>query len=468
MTPSQVHREVDTKTADQTGLASADALAGLVALAPGFAAQPEDPVQLNMPGLPIVTDEINYAMIVAATDKTSQLKRAALAGQIRALLAMNDKAKKEGISLADAARKMAEQTRNTAENAWKSLLEQNRKKEEAVRGCALFFSNMQDSASAFRNRIYFIDAKPEEIASDAGRKILADELSRYVHRPDPRSSRAYLIVQGWVGSGPNLQRLARVVHEHRAILITDGPPYKNLDSLRAASAEGGVLEALPGDEVHYRHTMVLANEGRARRRFVGRYAQENEDVYIPLSGAWFGSYLDNIVRGMPWKPPVGYRNPIVGIDGVRVDLLLRNRDGFSLYLRHRINPAIRLAAGSEQIVIWGPDALCRVDGGVQMGVAVVEMLLVRYAEWVVNQYGLLNDLDEAETVVRYKLAEFIKLNSGFGKMFRVGSRVEVTAKHEQRCLNVEFQLNFRELAERVVLRVSKPLKRDELGAVETN
>ena len=57
-----------------------------------------------------------------------------------------------------------------------------------------------------------------------------------------------------------------------------------------------------------------------------------------------------------------------------------------LFLRHRINPGILLSDGSDQVVVYGPDTLSKAGNGVQIGMAVVEMLLIRYAEWVVNQY----------------------------------------------------------------------------------
>jgi hypothetical protein len=238
-----------------------------------------------------------------------------------------------------------------------------------------------------------------------------------------------------------------------------------MEKLQTSSAEGAILESLPGQEVFHRHMVLLGNRGRVRERFKGRYAEEKSDVFVPASGPWFGLYLDNIARGMPWKPAVGYQNPIVGFDDVMLDLRLSERDGYTLYLDHRINPCIHLAAGSSKIVVWGPDALSKVDGGVQIGVAIVENIIVRYAEWILNQYGLFDEMEKAQEVVREKLSRFMVANSGAGRMFRSGSRVEVTADEKSKTLEVEFQLLFREIVEKVVIRLSKPRKREALADV---
>ena len=436
----------------------------LASLLPGAAIQETDPVTIPIPTYAMTQNEQDYEAFLSDPDFVS--KRRALLHSMKALLELNACAQENKQALKDASQAASKLHRETLENAWVSLMEQNREKEISARWAATFFSNLQDSWRVFRGKIFAIDASSKEIASDAGREVLRRELGNYVNVPDPRQSRAFVVVQGWTGSSTALNRLGRVVHEHRAILVSDAPDYSTMDQLRTASTEGGLLESIPGDEVHQRHTVLLANPGRARRRFRGRYAEEASDLYIPLSGCWFGTYLDNIARGLPWRPPVGYGNPLAGIDGVMLDLKLEQVDGFNLYLKHHLNPAIRLSHGSERVVIWGPDTLSKSGEGVQMGVAVVEMLMVRYAEWIVNQYGLLNELEEAEETVKVKLAGFVNLNSGANRMFKAGSRVSVTAIEETRELRIAFHLRFRELAERAVIRISKPLKREIASDVD--
>lgn len=436
----------------------------LAGLAPGIAPNATNPVNLSVPSLNITQHEDSWRFLL--TEPSDAMKRRGLLESVRAILALNNASKSESISLSEVAAKKSESCRRTLENAWVTLLEKNRRKEEAVRSASLFFSNLQDSVKTYKKKIFAVYATAEEIASDAGLKFLEKALSNYYHRPDPRQSRAYLIVHGWVGSKTALDRLGRVADNHRALLVTDAPAFDSMENLHTAATEGGLLESIPGEEVYHRHMVVLANRGLVRNSFQGVYAAEKKHVYVPMSGPWFGHYLDNIVRGLAWKPPIGAQNPMAGIFGTELDLLLTEEQGHSYFAKHRLNPAVVMCAGSEKVLIWGPDSLSKSGGGVQIGVAVNELRVIRYAEWIVNTYGLLDDLDEAERVVREKLTGFIVSNSGAGRSLRAGSRVLVTADEKNRCLNIDFILNFREVTERAVIHLKKPTKITENGSVE--
>jgi hypothetical protein len=455
----------DTDTRTRTADIDA-ATARVVPLLPGLRVAPGDAVSIPLPGISARADEAAWKDLLS--DPKFASKRRGLLAQIRALLTLHAASREKGVSIAEEARLQGTLFRKTWEAAVVSLLEQNRPREEAVRSLALFFSNLQESASQMRGKIYAIDATGEELTTESGLAWLAGELKKYVRRPDPRASRGYLVVPGWVGSSTAKNRLSRVVHDHRALLITDAPAYDHIDKLRDAARDGGLLEEIPGEEIYHRHTIMFGNRGRARTRFTGRHAAEKRDVLIPLSTPWFGQYMDRIVRGQPWRPPLGYMNPVAGIDSVELDLLLEEHDGFSLFSRHRINPCIRLSADSRQIVAWGPDTTSKNDGGVQIGVAVVEMILIRYAEWIINQYGLLDDLEKSEEIVGKKLGTFMVMNSGAGRMFLAGSRIQVQADARTRTLQVEFHVRFREVAERAQIRLVKPIKADPGSVVATS
>ena len=422
-----------------------------------------DAVTVRGPSYLVRASEAAWKDLACDTSEESIESRRCLLDQIRTVLSSDRKAKDERRPWSEVARQMGEACRRTLESAWVSILDRNKPLEETIRAIALGFSNMQDSRKVFKGKIFVIDVSPEEISSDTGRDLLARYLSEFADRPDPRASRGFVVVPGWVGGSVALERLGRVVHAARAVLVTDAPSFDSLEDLEAASKEGGLLEKLSGEKVWHRHMVVIANKGRAREAFVGKYAREERDTWVPMSLPWFGSYLDNVAQGQPWKPACGYRNPIAGVDSTLLDLRLTDQEGFRLYLDHRLNPCILRASGSEDVVLWGADALSRSGKGVQIGVAVVEMLVARYTEWVINRYGILDELQESETVCGDKLSEFVTLNSGAGRMFRAGSKVSVKADLVERCLIVEFDLLFREVAERAQIRINKPVTRGKPG-----
>jgi hypothetical protein len=64
-------------------------------------------------------------------------------------------------------------------------------------------------------------------------------------------------------------------------------------------------------------------------------------------------------------------------------------------------------------------------------------------------------LDQGEERLRKQLTDFVRLNSGADRMFRSESRVDVKVDYEARGFEVVFDLEFREVAERAVIRIQK-------------
>jgi hypothetical protein len=440
-----------TETADRA-LSGTAALDELKPLMRGIVSGPGDDVSLLGPGIAAYLEESMRHGLLSDPDQRGQ--RRILKDQIRALLAIDRLAKAENLPLVEAAQRHGQTCRRTLEQAWVDLLKANRSREESARWVDQIFSNLQESRGFYRNRLHFVDATAEELGDNAGLDWLSDTLSVKVDRPDPRDSYGYVVVQGWAGTPGRVHQLAKRVHAGRAVLVTDAPRFKSMAEMEAAKAT--ILDKLPGTDPSLRHCIVLGNPGRARARFVGRHVHEATDVYCDAT-SWFGLYLHHIAAGKPWKPPVGYWNVLADLDRTLVDLLLQRKSGIQLLSAFRVNPLILLADGAPHVVVWGADTLCK---GVQMGVGIVEMLMARYAEWVVNRDGILNDLEEGEDKLRRVLNGFVQLNSGKGRMFRSGSKVTVNVNHEKKGFEIVFELLFREVGEWAVVRIHKASEKD--------
>lgn len=434
----------------------------LRSLVRGIESRPGEAVVLAGPALAAREQAGDWQELLTTRSETYGLKRLALRDQIRALKVTNDFARASGVSLKEAASQLAVTNQRALEQAWVTLREKNVHKERSVRSVASYFANLQTSRAALHDKVFVVDMGVREAATQAGLEHLAGMLSEHIHRPDTRQARGYVLAPGWAGSTEAVARLARVVDEHRAVLFTDARPYHSMEALREAAKESGPLGELAGEDLYHRHAIVLGNWVRARRRFVGRYAEEESSLFIPPSAPWLGMYMDKIAQGKPFEPTVGYQYPILGVDGVMLDLKLKDFDGFKLYHKHRINPCILLAANSNQVVVWGPYALSKAGEGVQIGVAVVESELIRYAEWVLNKEALHRDLEVAEARVRGKLSKFIQDNSGAGRMFRAGSGAEVHADYDNKTIEVKFRVLYREVAEHARIRMTKETNPDAI------
>lgn len=400
------------------------------------------------------TNEEAWSSLLADTGEYAIEQKRGILAQMRSLLETDRKARASGKSLRDVAEDVAARSREAIHRAWVGLRQANQGLEKAITAVDLLFSNMDHSRRFWKHKMHFINASTKELGTKAGLEFLDRELARYAKRPDPRESRAYLVAMGYAGSPTALRRIGETTQSHRCILISDAPGFSDLDRLEIAARPGGALESFSGNDLWHRYAILFGNEGRVREGFRSEHVSE-DDVYIPLSIPWFGGLLRKLAEGEPWNPPLGYDHPIPGVDSVQLDLLLEQEHGFDFYVRHRINPMIRRADGSSQIVTWGPDTLCKAGGGVQIGVAAVEMILVRYTEWIVNKYALLHDLEESENTVGQILTDFMVANRGHGRMFLSDSNVHVHADDDRRCLVVDFDLQFRELAEGAEIRACK-------------
>lgn len=400
------------------------------------------------------SDRESWADLIADTGEYSIEAKKGMLAQIRSLLALDKAAKASGQALLQTAQDVAARSEEALHKAWIDIREQNRPLERAVRSIALMFTNMGPAKRFWKNRIQFIDASARELGTEQGREFLDRELAHYAKRPDPRESRAYLVIGGYCGSPTTIKHLGETTYRHRCILLGDAPAYDSLDRLETAARAGGVLGSFSGNRPWQRYSILFGNDIRARRGLQTSHGTENH-LYVPPAVPWFGALLGRLANAKPWRPPLGYDSAVEGVDGVKLDLLLEEDHGFQLYLKNRINPMIRLSAGSELVVPWGPDTLCRSGGGVQIGVAAVEMILIRYAEWIVNKYALLTDLEQSEQTVGQILDDFMTANKGRDRMFRSGSEVKVRADEERRCLVVDFDLQFREVAEKAEIHTCK-------------
>jgi len=455
----QVKQSDTTESVDLVDLT--EDLSGML---PGF--EPiEGQIGIPAPGYAVIDNEIEWTDLLASQDPDTKLRRDGLIEQIRALIELDEYAKQSKTSLEEAARQRGDLYRRCLEEAWVELLDGNRKTIEAITYTAGAFHNIKDGLETYFDRIDLVSATASELTSDAGLRFLEKELSERYCRPDNRNSYEMVVIQGWPGSVECLNSLIEITDKYHAFLILDGPAYDTLKNLRAAAGPGGLLEKVKGTTLGHRHTALLAGKGLVRERFEGCHAVESKSLYVPLSGSWAAMWVRNIAHGRPWEIPTGYGHPIPGFSGLQLDLLLKASDQFDFYARHRLIPGILLAKGSQDVVSWGADTLSCEGNGVQVGVGLVENILTRYSVWITNKYGLNCELEEARKVVQEKLTEFVARNTGYGRMFKSGSRADVWIDGAAKKLVIDFELYFREVAEKAEIRLRKAQDANDPGEV---
>jgi hypothetical protein len=420
---------------------------GLTQVLPGINPGRGEAVQMAVDSIGVFLNDTLHKNLMK-----DENRRRGMAAYLKALLELHERATQQGVSLHQAAEHHSKKCRETLERAWVGILgnEVNRDREQSVRWCSQFFANLDTSAAELKGKVAFLDVTAEELASEKGLERLTEILSQLADYPDARNAYGYVVIRGTTGDARSLEKLGQRVHDACAVLITDAPEFTRVEDLRLAEKD---LEQYAGTKPCHRHMVLLGGRGRARKGFKGQHAQE-PDVFVESSGPWFGHYLHNIKQGQPWMPQVGYSRPISGFDDVELGLRMGGEKNIALYGKHRINPLILSAHDSSRVLVWGADTLSQADGtGVQIGVGVVEMLLLRYAEFVINKEGILNDIEEGKQRLRDKLMKFLEINSGAGKMFMAGSSVKVEVDYATKTYDVSFEVKFRVLGEKAFVRM---------------
>ena len=183
--------------------------------------------------------------------------------------------------------------------------------ERSYRNVALFFKNTE--SDKLKN-VSFINCEPDQLKDlDNPRFIDAinEELKNNYDRLDLRNNYSILVVPGYLGSNKVVEKWAKLAHENKVMLVTD---FEHLD------APDDVMEMfemanLTGGDKYRSNVMMTANWLVGR----GKHAdlEEEEDLYVPPSGALAGKIYQTLMSQVTAGKKFGSMNEV---DGVRFDL----------------------------------------------------------------------------------------------------------------------------------------------------
>ncbi|WP_028789059.1 DUF5458 family protein [Terrimonas ferruginea] len=205
----------------------------------------------------------------------------------------------------------AEQCQKVLEKNLAKAVEETRELERSYRNVALFFKN---SESDKLKNVSFINCEPDQLKDlDNTRFIdfINAELKQNYDRLDLRSNYSILIVPGYLGSNKVVEKWAKMAHENKVMLVTD---FEHLD------APDDVMEMfeianLTGGDKYRSNVMMTCNwlVGRGRFEELG----EDEDLYVPPSGALAGKIYKTLMSQVTAGKKFGSMNEV---DGVKFDL----------------------------------------------------------------------------------------------------------------------------------------------------
>lgn len=125
---------------------------------------------------------------------------------------------------------------------------------------------------------------------------IAKELKKYYDRLDTKTSYSLLVIPGYLGSASTVRSWASIAFKNKVILVTDFEDCKSFKDLKEALAQAG----LQGQYLPLSNVVMTCNYIIGRKK--SEWADENDDVYLPGSGALAGRMANveevNIAQGV--------------------------------------------------------------------------------------------------------------------------------------------------------------------------
>ncbi|MFT5984223.1 MAG: hypothetical protein ACI9RM_002685, partial [Ulvibacter sp.] len=210
---------------------------------------------------------------------------------------------------------ISEESAAIAENSLKKNLgkaiEATRELERSYRSVSLFYKN---SESDKIKNISIVNADLDQMKDlDNTRFIdaISEELVGAYDRLDLRENYGLLVIPGYLGSNKVVEKWAKIAHDNKVMLVTDfehlDEPDDVMEMFEAANLTGG--------DKYRSNVMMSCNwlVGRGKFDEVG----EEEDLYVPPSGALAGKIYSTLMSQVTAGKKFGGMNEV---DGVRFDL----------------------------------------------------------------------------------------------------------------------------------------------------
>lgn len=205
----------------------------------------------------------------------------------------------------------AEQCQHVLEKNLAKAIDESKDLERSYRNVALFFKN---SESDKIKNISFINCESDQLKDlDNTRFIDAinEELKKNYDRLDLRNNYSIMVIPGYLGSNKVVEKWAKMAHENKVMMVTD---FEHLD------APDDVMEMfeianLTGGDKYRSNVMMTCNwlVGRGKYNELG----EEEDLYVPPSGALAGKVYQTLMSQVTAGKKFGSMNEV---DGVKFDL----------------------------------------------------------------------------------------------------------------------------------------------------
>lgn len=190
-------------------------------------------------------------------------------------------------------------------------VEETKELERSYRNVALFFNNTE--SDKLKN-VSFINCELDQLKDlDNSRFIdaVAAELKQNFDRLDLRNNYSIMVIPGYLGSNKVVEKWSKIAHENKVMLVTD---FEHLDAPDDVMEMFDLANLTSGDKFKS-NVMMTCNwlVGRGKHQDL----REEEDLYVPPSGALAGKVYKTLMSQVTAGKKFGSMNEV---DGVKFEL----------------------------------------------------------------------------------------------------------------------------------------------------
>lgn len=202
--------------------------------------------------------------------------------------------------------------RNLSENLF-CIHDEIRNLEITYRSLDAFFAN---AGQGKIDCVTLMNVNREELGDHDSEDTLAvrDELERYFDRLNLKNNYSMLVVPGYLGDAETVRMWAQTAYRNKVIMLTDFKDSMNFEMLKEELDDA----SLQGTDPYLGNIVMTANYILGRKK--SELAGEDEDLYIPASGALAGR-MSNTEETVIAQAAAGKRyGTLDNVKGARMDL----------------------------------------------------------------------------------------------------------------------------------------------------
>ena len=202
--------------------------------------------------------------------------------------------------------------RNLSENLF-CIHDEIRNLETTYRSLDAFFAN---AGQGKVDCITLMNVNKEELGDHDSEdtQAIRDELERYFDRLNLKNNYSMLVVPGYLGDAETVRMWAQTAYKNKVIMLTDFKDSMNFEMLKEELDDA----SLQGTDPYLGNIVMTANYILGRKK--SELAGEDEDLYIPASGALAGR-MSNTEETVIAQAAAGKRyGTLDNVKGARMDL----------------------------------------------------------------------------------------------------------------------------------------------------